>query len=184
MYLTEAARPLTGPEKVGALLIALGPGYSAAILSRLSPEEVEKIAGFLAAMHGIGGEVRESILAEFQAAYEAQEEVSLGGLGYAEAVVTHALSQEQASQVVDRLRSGRRAQAAISLQFSGHRQRRTIDRAPHRAASPTHRGHVSAHVSQERAAVILGRLPNELRVEVAPPRRGERVRPARVDRGN
>ncbi len=186
MYLAEASPTLHGPEKVGALLIALGPELSAAIIARLAPPEIERVMACVASVRGVAPELRLSLLEEFRAAYESQPEVAAGGLGYVEAVLGRALAGEQAAQVMERLRARDGAPAEAEMQFlvgASTEQLLPLLLAEH----PQVISVVLSQISRDRAAVVLAGLPRELQGEVASRLIESRPAPpelvAEIDRG-
>ncbi len=164
MYFAIPSRPLSGPEKVGALMIALGAERSAEILSHLNPEEVDRVIAQVAAMQGIDWETREGVLSEFRAAYELGQGVSIGGLNYAEDILGRALGPEQASRVSERLRTDEAAEpeAGSYLAAAPVDQLEAVlaDEHPQTIAVAI------AQVAADRAAQVLARLPKDVQVEV------------------
>lgn len=166
MYFTIPSRPLTGPEKVGALMIALGPERSAAILSRLAPEEVERVISRVATMQGIDWETRETVLESFRTDYEAGQGVTVGGVDYAEALLGKALGPEQASKLAERLRADQEPEDTSGLSFLPAASAEQLEAAL-AEEHPQTIAVVLAHAPADKAAQVLGRLERPLQLEVA-----------------
>jgi len=165
MYFTIPSRPLTGPEKVGALMIALGAERAASILACLSPEEVELVIAQVSAMRGIDWETREAVLSEFRDAYEAGQGVTLAGAGFAEDLLGRALGPEQANLVAERLRMDR-SEHDDEMGFLGSAtpeqlQSALADEHPQTIAV------VLSRMPADKAGLVLARLPRPVQVEVA-----------------
>ncbi len=166
------SQALSGPEKVGALLIALGPEYAAAVVSRLSPAEVEQVMECIASMEGVAEGLRDRILSEFRRTYEAQPEITPGGIEYARAVLEH-IPSEHATEAVERLNTVPTAGQFLSTATAEQLQALLAEEHPQLVAT------VLLQIPSDRAAAVMGGLPGELQLDTA--RRMVESRPVPAD---
>jgi len=154
-----------GESKIGILMVALGPDNSAAILSRLGPDEVRKIIRLIASTENIGAEQAEAVLDEFRSAYESEQSAG-GGAAYAEQLLNRALGPDQAQKVLSQLNSGTGLSEAPGMPYLSSLTPEQItplvaDQHPQMLST------VLAHIPPEKAAAVLENLPNAVQMDVA-----------------
>ncbi len=165
MEAASESQQITPWQKIGALMVALGPEHSAAVLSRLGPEEIESVARCIASMKQVESGFIESVLEEFRSEYESQNSTN-GGVKYAELVLSRALKPEEANRMLEQLRSGHPQSRAANMPFlsgASVEQLSTLLAGQHLQTVAV----VLAHIPAEKAAQVLAVLPPELQAEVA-----------------
>jgi flagellar motor switch protein FliG len=155
-----------GLDKVGALMIALGAERSAAILSRLPEEEIERVVLAVANLPSIDDATRESVLSEFEHGYGTNESGAAGGLGFAESILGKALGTDDASRMRERLQEESEGGDGSQYPFLSsveHEQLAAVlaDEHPQIIAAAL------AHTPPQKAGAALGELPAELQLDVA-----------------
>ncbi len=154
---------LTGKQKAAVLMIALGPEVSARVFKELREEEIEDLTVEIASMRRVFLEVRDKVLEEFSEMYRANEYMSQGGIDYARELLSKALGEERAEDILTRLTASlqvrpfdfaRRADPAQILNFIQNEHPQTI-------------ALVMAYLAPEQAGIILSALGPELQVDVA-----------------
>lgn len=94
---------LSGSQKCAILCMALGPEGAAAILKRLSPDEVEEVTREIATLPPIDAELAKAVIEQGRAAAEAASAKPRGGIDFAQRVLTHALGEPAAKTVIEKV---------------------------------------------------------------------------------
>ncbi|MDP9821712.1 flagellar motor switch protein FliG [Nocardioides massiliensis] len=152
-----------GVRKAAILLIQLGRERASALLSQLEDHDVERITAEIARLERVDPEESSAVMVEFRDLLIARRHISQGGLAYAQQLLEQSLGTERAAEILDRLKA-----AAVQLPFQFlHRadpaQLRSfiIDEHPQVIAL------VMAHMTPDRASLLLSGLPPETQAEVA-----------------
>lgn len=155
---------LTGIQKAAILLITLGPEASSGILKRLPDNEIQKITYEIANITGVDSEQRNQILAEFLEINKARDYILEGGLDYARIILSKALGQSRANEILDKVTQdtqayrpfsiARKADAAQILNVISYEQPQTI-------------ALILCYLQPDKAAQVLAELPENIQSEVA-----------------
>ncbi|WP_291994546.1 flagellar motor switch protein FliG [Candidatus Accumulibacter sp. ACC003] len=92
-----------GVEKSAILLIALGEDYAAEVLKHLGPKEVQKLGHAMAALRSVPRTRVDQVLSEFQATAEESAAVHVDTDAYVRSVLTKALGDDKASNLISRI---------------------------------------------------------------------------------
>lgn len=92
-----------GVERSAILLIALGEDYAAEVLKYLGPKEVQKIGQAMAALKSVPRARVEQVLDEFQQVAEDSAAVHVNTDAYVRSVLTKALGDDKASNLISRI---------------------------------------------------------------------------------
>ncbi|GAB6986967.1 flagellar motor switch protein FliG [Nocardioides pyridinolyticus] len=152
-----------GLRKAAIALIQLGNEHAATILSRMSDAEVEAISAEIARLDDIDAAESEAVLAELTELAQARSNINQGGLAYAHNLLVQSLGEERASEIMERLQA-----AAIQLPFqflhqADPLQLRTFIADEH----PQVIALVLAHMTPDKASIVLSGLAPSLQAEVA-----------------
>lgn len=93
-------------EKCAILLITLGEDHAAEVLKHLAPREVQKLGHAMAALKSVPRAKVETIMDEFHAAAAAQASVHVDSDAYVRSVLTKALGDDKASNLISRILQG------------------------------------------------------------------------------
>ncbi len=152
-----------GVRKAAILLIQLGRERASTVLSHLSEAEVESISAEVARLDAISFEETDEVLTEFRDLMVARSHIQQGGLTVARQLLEESLGPERAAEIIERLNA-----AAVQLPFQFLRradpaQLRSfiVDEHPQVIAL------VLAHMTADRASLLLSGLPPELQAQVA-----------------
>jgi len=152
-----------GVRKAAILLVQLGRDRAAAVLSKLDDGEVEAISAEIARLDSISGSETESVLTEFRDLMTARAHIAQGGLAFAQQLLEQSLGSERAAEIMERLNA-----AAVQMPFQFlHRadpaQLRSfiVDEHPQVIAL------VLAHMTPDKASLLLSGLPPEQQAKVA-----------------
>ncbi len=152
-----------GVRKAAILLVQLGRDRAAAVLGKLDDSEVEAISAEIARLDSISGGETEAVLSEFRDLMTARAHIAQGGLAFAQQLLEQSLGPERAAEIMERLNA-----AAVQMPFQFlHRadpaQLRSfiVDEHPQVIAL------VLAHMTPEKASLLLSGLPPEQQAHVA-----------------
>jgi flagellar motor switch protein FliG len=161
--MTEQAVPMSGAQKVAALLITLGSSTAAKILARMPPEAVDKIATELMTTPSVRASVRDAVLEEtYSSLFSHMGDLS-GGQGYALQLFTEAFGESKGHLLLERIH-----QSLVVPPFEFLRHADSMQVAQLLAAEhPQTIAIVLAHLDPRAAAKILVGLEPPLQVEVA-----------------
>ena len=153
---------LTPREKAAILLIAIGKNQAAQIYKYLSEEEIATLTLAITTMSKVTKEERDAVLAEFYETCLAQKFISEGGLEYARGVLTKALGEAKAGEILSKL--------SETLQVRPFEFIRKADalQIVHLLSSenPQTIALLLSYLEPKKAASVLTALPNEVQVEV------------------
>ena len=152
-----------GVRKAAIVLIQLGREKAAAVLSHLGDAEVEAISAEIAALDVVDAAESSAVLAEFSAMATAQAHIAHGGLAFARTMLEESLGEERAKEIMERLQA-----AAVKMPFQFlHRadpgQVRTFIADEH----PQVIALVLAHMTPDKASMVMAGLPSHLQAEIA-----------------
>ncbi|GAW51213.1 MULTISPECIES: flagellar motor switch protein FliG [unclassified Nocardioides] len=152
-----------GIRKAAIVLIQLGRDNAAAVLNHLSDAEVEAISAEIARLEYVDGTESSAVLAEFTEMATARANIAQGGLAFARTMLEQSLGHERAHEIIERLQA-----AAIQMPFQFlHRadpaQVRTFIADEH----PQVIALVLAHMTPDKASLVLSSLPSNLQAQVA-----------------
>jgi len=152
-----------GRRRAAALLIALGPEASSAVLRQMSEEDVGRITWEIVGIGQLAPQEREDILTTFYASALGRDFVTVGGVEAAQTMLERAFGKERASELVGQLeRSSKQHPFAFLRQVE-----------PKDLVNFLHGEHpqvvalVMAYLPPDRASHVLQDLPEEIQAEVA-----------------
>ncbi|MGO4258756.1 flagellar motor switch protein FliG [Marmoricola sp. RAF53] len=152
-----------GVRKAAILLIQMGRDKAADVMSHLSDGEVEAISGEIARLESISAAETQAVLAEFRDMMTARAHIAQGGLSFAEQLLVQSLGADRAAEIMERVKA-----AAVQMPFQFlHRadpaQLRSfiVDEHPQVIAL------VLAHMTPDKASLLLSGLPPEQQAKVA-----------------
>ena len=100
------AGPEEGLEKSATLLIALGEDHAAEVLKLLGPREVQKLGHAMAGLRTVPRTTVETVLDEFHKHAEEKASMHVDTDNYIRSVLTKALGDDKASNLISRILQG------------------------------------------------------------------------------
>lgn len=152
---------LSGPEKAAIFLLTLGEEFAAKVFQRLEEEEIRVVGRQMAKIDHVEKDDIANLLKEFRSD-EGGEGLYLSGDDLLEAALKKALESDKANSILDDIRSdwrltlfqkARKLDPRILVNFLRNEHPQTI-------------ALVMAVLEQSQAAVILGELKEDQRIEV------------------
>jgi flagellar motor switch protein FliG len=152
-----------GVRKAAIILIQLGRDKAGEVLSHLSDAEVEAISAEIARLDVVDAAESGAVLAEFSEMATAHANIAHGGLAFARTMLEQSLGSDRAQEIMDRLQA-----AAVKMPFQFlHRadpsQVRTFIADEH----PQVIALVLAHMTPDKASIVMAGLPSHLQAETA-----------------
>jgi flagellar motor switch protein FliG len=154
---------LNGKQKVAMLIIALGQHVSVKMLKLLSEEEIEEVTLEIANFKKIDPDLQEEILNEFYNLAVAQEYIMQGGVEYARDVLTDALGDGRADEIIGRLSSFLRVTPFDFLKHTDSKQLLSFIQNEH----PQTIALIMCYLDPSDAAPVIAGLPPEIQVDVS-----------------
>ncbi len=152
-----------GVRKAAITLIQLGSDKAAAVLSHLSDAEVEEISAEIARLDSIGEAEIDEVMSELRELVTARVNIAQGGLAYARNLLEQSLGADRAAEIIERLQA-----AAVQLPFQFlHRADPTQLRSFIADEHPQVIALILAHMTPEKASLVISGLPAEQQTEVA-----------------
>lgn len=152
-----------GARKVAIVLVQMGRDRAAKVLAHLSEAEVELVSAEIAQLSAVAADESQDVLSEFHELMTARAHMIEGGLDFAQHILEKSLGPERAAEVVQRLNA-----MAIQLPFQflqradpGQLRSFIADEHPQVIAL------VLAHMTPEKASLVLSELPSAQQAEVA-----------------
>lgn len=153
----------SGRERAAKLLIALGPENSALIFKHLREEEIEQLTLEIANIRTISPNAKEQVLDEFYQMCFAQEYISEGGISYAKEILSKALGNDKALDIINKLTGSLQVRPFDFVKKTDANQLINTIQDEH----PQTIALILAFLRPQQAANIIAALPNEKQIEVA-----------------
>jgi flagellar motor switch protein FliG len=154
---------MSSKQKAAIILMCLGPELSGKVIRHFDEDQIEQLTLEVARLDKVSSEQREAIISEFYDLALAQEYIAEGGVEHAKSLLESAFGEQKANQIVARIVQAmqvvpfdflKKADPAQVLSFIQDEHPQTI-------------ALILAYMPINNAALILGKLPSELRADVA-----------------
>jgi flagellar motor switch protein FliG len=154
---------MSSRQKAAIMLMCLGPELSGKVIRHFDEDLIELLSLEVARLDKVSSEQREAVISEFHDMAIAQEYIAEGGVEHAKNLLESAFGEPKANQIVARIIQAmqvvpfdflKKADPAQVLSFIQDEHPQTI-------------ALILAYMPINNAALILGKLPSELRADVA-----------------
>src|SRR5690348_4120783 len=156
------ANNISGAQRAAILLLSLGEEDAAMVLKHLDARDVQVVGAAMAALKNISRDQADQVLEHFSKELEEQTPLGVGTEEYVRKVLVHALGEQKAGNLIDRILLGRSSKGLESLKWMESRAvaQMVVQEHPQIIAL------VLAHLDPEQAAEVLGHLPERTRSDV------------------
>ncbi|MGH2639809.1 MAG: flagellar motor switch protein FliG [Rhabdochlamydiaceae bacterium] len=154
---------LSSRQKAAVLLMALGPDVSGKVVRHLQEDHIEALTLELARMEKVTAEQRQSIIDEFYEIAIAQDFIAEGGMDHAQRVLENAFGSDRAGEILRKVAAAMQVVPFEFLKRADPAQVLTFIQDEH----PQTIAMILAYMPMNSAAMILSKLPSELRGDVA-----------------
>ena len=158
----SAATARSGTERAAILLLTLGEQEAAQILRHMGAKEVQRVGIAMARMSNVSRSDVEHVLKEFTTNVESQTSVGVGADEFVRKALVHALGEDKAAGIIDRISITRSNKGLESLKWMDARTVAELIRFEH----PQMIAIVLAYLDQDQAAEILALMPAGIRADV------------------
>src|SRR3984885_5433747 len=152
----------SGTERAAILLLTLGEHEAAQVLKHMGAREVQKIGAAMAQLQNVSREEVSGVLAEFSDGVSRQTSVGVGVDEFLRNVMTNALGEEKAANVIERINVGLPNKGLETLKWMDSRSVAEVIRNEH----PQIIAIVLAYLEPDMAAEVMKQLPSNLHADV------------------
>ncbi|MBI3562460.1 MAG: flagellar motor switch protein FliG [Gammaproteobacteria bacterium] len=153
---------LNGSERAAIFLMTLGEKEAAEVLKHMSPKEVQKIGEAMANIGNVNKDTVSVVLGDFCDLVDDQTELGIGNEDYLKRMLTSALGEDKARNVIDRILLGRHSKGLDALKWMEPRAVADLIRLEH----PQIIAIVLSYLESDQAADVLAALPENMRVDI------------------
>ena len=151
-----------GLEKSATLLIALGEDNASEVLKHLGPREVQKLGHAMAALKSVQRSTVESVLDEFHKNAEEHSAVHVDTDNYIRSVLTKALGDDKASNLISRILQGGETSGIEGLKWMDATTVADLIKNEHPQIIAT----ILVHLEHDHSSEILNHFTERLRIEL------------------
>jgi flagellar motor switch protein FliG len=155
------AKKLSGEEKAAVLLLTLGENAASEVMKHLEPKDIRRLGVPMTTMTDLTPELRNDVLQEFRSLSSLASE-GVEGKDYMKKILTKALGQQKATQILSTLSSQEYA-GLDSLKWLDSKAIERMVSAEH----PQTAAVILAHLEADQASQVLLLLPEAARVDIA-----------------
>ncbi|MGC1457575.1 MAG: flagellar motor switch protein FliG [Steroidobacteraceae bacterium] len=154
--------PRSGTERAAILLLTLGEHEAAQVLKHMGAREVQKIGAAMAQLQNVSREEVSGVLSSFSDGVGRQTSVGVGVDEFLRNVMTNALGEEKAANVIERINVGLPNKGLETLKWMDSRSVAEVIRTEH----PQIIAIVLAYLEPDMAADVMRQLPANLHADV------------------
>lgn len=160
----EAKRPqkLSKLDKAAIFLLSLGESDAAAILKHMGPKEVQRVGTAMASLRTVQREQVQQVMGDFISVVGEQTGLGVGADSYIRTMLTQALGEDKANNLVDRILLGGSTSGLDSLKWMEPRAVADVIRYEH----PQIQAIVVAYLDPDMAAEVIGYFDHKVRLDV------------------
>jgi len=151
-----------GILKSAILLMSIGEEEAAEVLKFLGPKEVQKIGTAMAALENISHEQIKGSLRDFRVEAEQRTTLGMGADSYIRSMLTKALGDDKAGNLIDRILQGGDTSGIESLKWMDSASVAELIKNEHPQIIAT----ILVHLDFDQASEILGKFVERLRNDV------------------
>ncbi len=157
-----SANKLNKVEKAAILLLSLGETDAAQVLQHMGPKEVQRVGSAMAQMRNIQRDQVEQVMSEFVEIVSDQTGLGVGADGYIRNMLTQALGEDKAGNLIDRILLGGNTSGLDSLKWMEPRAVADVIRYEH----PQIQAIVVAYLDPDQAGEVLSHFDHKVRLDI------------------
>jgi flagellar motor switch protein FliG len=151
-----------GVMRSAILMLALGEDEAAEVMKFLSPKEVQKLGAAMATMKSVANEQVETVVTEFLTEAQLNSGFGLDSDEYIRSVLTKALGEDKASNLLNRILQTRDAGGIESLKWMDAPTVAEFIKNEHPQIIAT----ILVHLEPDQASAVIGQFTDRLRQDV------------------
>jgi len=149
-------------DKAAILLLSLGESDAAQVLQHMGPKEVQRVGSAMAQMRNVHREQVEQVMSEFVEVVSDQTGLGVGADGYIRKMLTQALGEDKAGNLIDRILLGGNTSGLDSLKWMEPRAVADVIRYEH----PQIQAIVVAYLDPDQAGEVLAHFDHKVRLDI------------------
>jgi flagellar motor switch protein FliG len=153
---------LRGVDRAAIFLMSLGEGAASEVLKHMEPKEVQTVGAAMAQLHNVTRGQVTTVLKDFCKTMQEETGLGLGTDEYVRSVLTKALGEEKAGNLIDRILQGGNTKGLETLKWMDSRAVAEIIRLEH----PQIIAIVLSYLEPDQSAEVLSLFPDRVRTDV------------------
>ena len=153
--MSKAEEALTGKSRAAILLMSLGENAASEVLKHIDPQEVQQVGRAMAEIGNISREQVDEVVENFSVDVQQHTALGIGSEQYLRTILGNALGAEKAQGLIERILQGRNTKGLEALKWMDPGMVAELLSEEH----PQVIAVVLSHLSHDRAASVLKRLP-------------------------
>ncbi|QJD58835.1 flagellar motor switch protein FliG [Pseudomonas sp. gcc21] len=149
-------------DKAAIFLLSLGESDAAAVLKHMGPKEVQRVGTAMAGLRTVQREQVQQVMGDFISVVGDQTGLGVGADNYIRTMLTQALGEDKANNLVDRILLGGSTSGLDSLKWMEPRAVADVIRFEH----PQIQAIVVAYLDPDMAAEVIGYFDHKVRLDV------------------
>lgn len=158
----KSVTKLNKVEKAAVLLLSLGEADAAQVLRHMGPKEVQKVGLAMAQMRNVHRDQVEEVMSEFVDMVGEQTGLGVGSDDYIRKMLTQALGEDKAGNLIDRILFGGNTSGLDSLKWMEPRAVADVIRYEH----PQIQAIVVAYLDPDQAGEVLSHFDHKVRLDI------------------
>ncbi len=156
-----------GIEKGAILLLSLGEESASEVFKHLGPRDVQKLGKAMSNLQNVTREKVESVLSAFRLRAEEKSPLGLNSREYLRTVLTKALGDDKATNLIDRIMQGGDTSGIEGLKWMDSAAVAELIRNEHPQIIATILVHLDRDQASEILALLVERLRNDVLLRIA-----------------
>ena len=153
---------LTGPQKAAVFLLAMGQEFTSVFFKELDENSIKRIGRYMSEITFIPSDVMQAVMSDFLTNFESDTNLAVSGKEFLEQVVTNTLDEETARDVFKVIGTDSGNVPLSDLSYVPADSLVNLIKGEH----PQTIALILSRLPQEKAAEILGLLPEEIKADV------------------
>src|SRR5574344_510376 len=158
----KAVAKLNKVDKAAVLLLSLGEADAAQVLRHMGPKEVQKVGLAMAQMTNVHRDQVEQVMSEFVEIVGEQTGLGVGSDAYIRKMLTQALGEDKAGNLIDRILLGGNTSGLDSLKWMEPRAVADVIRYE----DPQIQAIVVAYLDPDQAGEVLSHFDHKVRLDI------------------
>ena len=159
---SEITKKISGPERAAILMMSLGDEAAAGIMKHLGPKEVQIVGESMASLQNVTREMVKHVVSDFATTLSTQTSLGSDTDDYLRNVLTKALGEDKAANLLDRILLGRSSKGLEALKWMESRAVADILRLEH----PQIIAIVLSYLESDQSSEVLELMPENTRTDI------------------
>lgn len=160
--MSSSSEGLSGKSRAAILLMTLGEEAASEVLRHINPQEVQHVGQAMAEIGNVSREQVDEVIESFAVDIQDHTSLGIGSQQFLRTVLANALGADRANEFIERILQGRNTKGLETLKWTEPAVVADLLKEEH----PQVVAVVLSHLSRERAAQVLRRLPVDLHSDI------------------